>query len=53
MATVAGPRTAQGDRQRENLESDVEQDACTLVDESLKGLSLTDPRVEAVDAELV
>ena len=53
MATVAGPRTAQGDRQRENLESDAEQDACTLVDESPGGLSLTDPRVEAVDAELV
>ena len=38
MATVAGPRTAQGDRQREHLESDVEQDACTSVDESLEAL---------------
>ena len=52
IVTVEGPRTLQGDRQGDNLENDVEQDACTLVDELLGGLSLTDPRVEAVDAEL-
>ena len=52
LSIVEGPRTVRGDRQRDNLDSDVEQDACTSVDESPGGLSLTDPRVEVVDAEL-
>ena len=52
MATVEGPRNIQGDEQREDLESNLEQDACASVDESLGGLSLTDPRPEAADAEL-
>ena len=52
MATVEGPRNVQGDEQREHLESNLEQDACASVDESLGGLSLTHPRPEAADAEL-
>ena len=52
MATVEGPRNVQENEQREDLESNLEQDACASVDESLGGLSLTDLRPEGADAEL-
>ena len=51
LATGEGPRNVQGDEQREDLESNLEQEACASVDELLGGLSLTDPRPEAADAE--
>ena len=53
MVTVEGPRTTQGDREKGNLDSDVEQDICTSVDEPRGSISLTDQPVESVDAELV
>ena len=46
MAIVEGLGNVHGDEQREDLESNLEQDACASVDESLGGVSLTEPRPE-------
>ena len=50
MTSVEGPRTSHGERQKESLVSDVEQDTCESTDQPLGAVSLTDQGMETVDA---
>ena len=53
MTSVEGPRASRGERQKESLVSDVEQDACVSTDQSLGAVSLTDPVLSQENEEEV